>query len=415
MALAFLGMVIVMMTKSVLVINCGSSSVKFAVFNIADENLLCSGQVSALNSPQSFLRSSINGLETIRPLPNASHAGALESILSLLQESKLFHSIQAVGHRVVHGGANCSEPMLIDAATEAVIATNSEFAPLHNPANLEGIRAIKLLAPALPQVAVFDTAFHSTLPPVSYRYAVPVEWFEQHGIRRYGFHGINHHYIANQVSTLLPTQSQHLVVSAHLGNGCSVCAIKDGKSVDTSMGFTPLEGLVMGTRCGDLDAGLLEFLCEKLNLNIQDLTTTLNKQCGLKGLSGHSEDMRTLLRLSEAGDCNATLAIELFCYRLAKYIASYMVPLGGVPIIVFTGGIGEHAPLIRQRALEWLAPLGFQLDKQANERKQEGVRRISVKSSPPIYVIPANEEWMIAQQTQNLLFPTTPIKQGAHH
>lgn len=387
-----------------LVINCGSSSVKFAVFAAGNQHPLCSGQVSALKSSRAALTWRASSQQWSQALPNASHKHAIETIMSCLEQHGFTQELNSVGHRVVHGGSDARMPLLINQHVEKLIQRNSEFAPLHNPANLAGIAAIKALTPNLPQVAVFDTAFHHTLPKVAKTYAIPLEWQHQFGVQRFGFHGINHHYIATCTTDLLRQYPwPNRVVSAHLGNGCSVCAIMDGKSIDTSMGFTPLEGLVMGTRSGDIDAGILEFLCEKLNIDLHELTFQLNQKSGLKGLSGISGDMKNLLQERENNNPKAALAIDLFCYRLAKYIASYQVPLQGQPAIVFTGGIGEYAPAIRQSTTAWLAPLGFRLDDEKNERQNSQARLISAEGSPPMFVIPANEEWMIAQQTFELL------------
>ncbi|MEE2732379.1 MAG: acetate kinase [Pseudomonadota bacterium] len=392
-----------MSSGSCLVINTGSSSVKFAVFRATDDQPLCSGQVAGLHSigthsASAELTFSAAQSTLQRSLPNADHQAALNTILALLNEYDILDSVIAVGHRVVHGGprAHKAEPITDDIL--GLIQEYAEFAPLHNPANLAGIEACQRFAPTLPQIAVFDTAFHSTLNPVASHYAIPMQWQRQFGIKRFGFHGINHHYIAQASEPLLQQTGARSLVSAHLGNGCSVCAIRDGISVDTSMGFTPLEGLVMGSRSGDLDPGLPEFLCSKLNLDIAALTHQLNHQSGLKGVSGSSGDMRLLLQARARGDEQAALAFELFCYRLAKYIASYAVPLQGVDMLVFTAGIGEHAAEVRARTVEWLAALDFTLDPTLNSAPQQGLRLVSGNGSKPVYVIPANEEWMIAQQ-----------------
>ncbi|MBA54005.1 MAG: acetate kinase [Pseudomonadales bacterium] len=392
-----------MPSGSCLVINTGSSSVKFAVFNTDSNQPFCQGQVTHLFSDSTELTITTQSDKTRQNLAQANHADALEAILTKLNELGILDDVMVIGHRVVHGGPNANQPELISTSTLDLIKQCSEFAPLHNPANLAGIEACQRFNPTLPQIAVFDTAFHSTLNDLSSHYAIPLEWQQQFGIKRFGFHGINHHYIAQTSQRLLPDPAARGVVSAHLGNGCSVCAINDGRSVDTSMGFTPLEGLVMGSRCGDLDPGLLEYLCEKLNTDITDLTQQLNRQSGLQGLSGISGDMRLLLEARDQGNERAALAVELFCYRLAKYIASYVVPLQGIDMLVFTAGIGEHAPAIRSQTVAWLAPLNFELDTTLNQHTQQAIRAISTTGSKPVYVIPANEEWMIAQQCFQLL------------
>lgn len=392
-----------MSSSSCLVINTGSSSVKFAVFRADSDQPLCWGQVAHLFSDASALTLATDSEKVHQSLPQANHSDALEAILSKLTEYDILNSVIVIGHRVVHGGPSANQPDIITSSTIDLIKQFSEFAPLHNPANLAGIEACQRFNPDLPQIAVFDTAFHTTISDRASRYAIPLEWQQQFGIKRFGFHGINHHYIAQASRPLLAAYGANGVVSAHLGNGCSVCAIKDGVSVDTSMGFTPLEGLVMGSRCGDLDPGLFEYLCDKLNTNVAALTEQLNRQSGLKGLSGISGDMRLLLQARDQGNENAALAIELFCYRLAKYIASYVVPLNGIDMVVFTAGIGEHAPTIRAQTMAWLSPLNFDVDAKLNENQEQGIRIISTHRSKPVYVIPANEEWMIAQQCFQLL------------
>ena len=390
-----------------LVINTGSSSVKFAVYARDTKAPSYWGQVSNLFSDDATLQFISAGTNHEQRLSNADHRSAVEAVLRTLQHQDAINNLIGVGHRVVHGGTRANKAEFINAATLALIEQCIEFAPLHNPANLAGIHACHCFIPHLPQIAVFDTAFHASLEPVASSYAIPMAWQQQFGIRRFGFHGINHHYIAQATAELFPpTTAQgggNNVVSAHLGNGCSVCAIKDGRSVDTSMGFTPLEGLIMGTRCGDLDPGLAEYLCKKLNTNIEALTEQLNRNSGLLGVSGVSSDMRQLLLARDQGDVHAALAIEMFCYRLAKYIASYAVPLGSIDMLVFTAGIGEHAAAIRARTVAWLSAFNFQLATDANAAKAQGIRLISTPQSNPIYIIPANEEWMIAQQTFQLL------------
>ena len=396
-----------MSPSTLLVFNCGSSSVKFAIFNQQQQTPLCHGQASEVPSGKGQLTLTHNGDTESRPLQQNHHRGAVEQILQRLEQTHLLPEVIAVGHRVVHGGAGAQDALSIDTDVRALIEDCTDYAPLHNPVNLAGIDAVARQFPHLPQVAVFDTAFHSQLPAVARYYAVPKQWRKDWGVQRYGFHGINHHYIAQRMATVLEQPGeQQRVISAHLGNGCSVCAIKGGRSLDTSMGFTPLEGLVMGTRCGDLDPGLMEYLCQKLNLDITGLTDQLNHNAGLQGISGHSSDMQALLRASDQGDEDATLAIELFCYRLAKYIAAYFVPLGGLDALVFTGGIGEHASAIRERTLRWLAPLGLCLDPRRNHQPGATPACISAPDSIPVYVVPANEEWMIARQCFELLNAT---------
>lgn len=392
-----------MSSASCLVINTGSSSVKFAVFNNDTDTPHCWGQVSHLFSDKATLSFSTQDGTTDTPFPGADHNIGMEAILSALTEHNVMQNLLAVGHRVVHGGPQVSDAQFISPDVISLIEKYAEFAPLHNPANLAGIDACRRFNQSIPQVAVFDTAFHHGLSKVASSYAIPSAWQQQFGIRRFGFHGINHHYVAHRTTALLQQEGLSSVVSAHLGNGCSVCAIKDGRSVDTSMGFTPLEGLVMGTRCGDLDPGLFEYLCQKLNMNVASLTRQLNRESGLKGVSCVGSDMREILQARSQGNEQAALAIEIFCYRLAKYIASYVVPLNGIDMLVFTAGIGEHAPDIRTYTVDWLSALGFELDSTQNQSSAGGMRMISSTSSKPVYIIPANEEWMIARQTFQVL------------
>lgn len=391
-------------SNAALVINAGSSSVKFALFLAQEHAPILYGIASGLQSDTAQLTYHYQGHAYTEPLAPSSHSFAVASLITILNKLNLFDRIRVAGHRVVHGGAGSAHPKLIDQQLKENIQRNGEFAPLHNPVNLLGINAIEDHAPTMTQVAVFDTAFHTTLPEIAYRYAIPEQWHTELGIRRFGFHGINHHFIALTCTPLMAQLERPMqMVSAHLGNGCSVCAIKDGNSVDTSMGFTPLEGLVMGTRCGDIDPGLMEYLCEKLNVTIQALTKKLNSESGLKGVSGLTHDMQQLQQAAESGHQDAQLAIELFCYRLAKSIASYTVPLGTIEALVFTGGIGEHSAIVRQKTVGWLKGLSFHIDPALNARDEKGVRNIASKNSPPIFVVPANEELMIAQQSFELL------------
>lgn len=394
----------------VLVLNSGSSSVKFALFDVNENQAainepLCQGNASRLNEPGEgdFRLEWADGRRDRRVLPNNDHEGAIDTILSQLREAALLEKVVVVGHRVVHGADAYRAPVIVDDAVFADLEQYNRFAPLHNPPNLTGIRICRQRLPAIPQVATFDTAFHGTLPPVAYHYAVPQQWQQDWGVRRYGFHGISHHYMATQLPLLMPHSNDIRAVSAHLGNGCSLCAIRDGQSVETSMGFTPLEGLVMGSRSGDLDPGLHEYLCEKLQVDIRTLTSLLNREAGLKGLSGLSNDMRTLLQAADEGHSQAQLAVELFCYRLAKHIAACIVPLGRLDALVFTGGIGENAAPIRARVVALLQGLGFRLDSEANQSGRRDSHNIAAAGSPAIWVIPTREEGMIARQTLALM------------
>ncbi|NPU93467.1 MAG: acetate kinase [Gammaproteobacteria bacterium] len=395
---------------TILVLNCGSSSIKFALYPCTSGHPvattpLCEGTASRLQEAgNGQLRITHNGEQQQLALAGDGHAGALQAIIRQLDQWHLLDDVSAVGHRVVHGGDRFRQPALIDADVIAQIEHYSDYAPLHNPVNLEGIRIARQLLPALPQVAIFDTAFHGTLPPVAFHYAVPAQWHSQWGVRRYGFHGTSHQFIAESIPALTGTAPDAVrAVSAHLGNGCSLCAIKGQHSIDTSMGFTPLEGLVMGSRCGDLDPGLHEYLADKLGIDIHQLTELLNREAGLKGVSGIGNDMRELLQAASQDHAGAQLAVNLFCYRLAKSIASYLVPLGRIDALAFTGGIGENAAPVRAQVIELLQGLGFRIDPGKNNARSQEPRNIAPAGAPAVLVIPTREEWMIARQTAQLL------------
>lgn len=394
----------------VLVLNSGSSSVKFALFDVSNSETgiglpLCQGNASRLNEPRDgdFQVTWADGRSDHKMLPNNDHAGAIDIILAYLREAGLLDNIVTVGHRVVHGGETYRTPVIVDEAVLDDLQQYNRFAPLHNPPALAGIRICLERLSSIPQVACFDTAFHGTLPPVAYHYPLPLHWQQLWRIRRYGFHGISHSYIASQLPLVMPERDDIRAVSAHLGNGCSLCALRDGRSVDTSMGFTPLEGLMMGSRCGDLDPGLHEYLCDRLKVDVKTLTALLNREAGLKGVSGLSNDMRTLLKAAEEGHEDSQLAVELFCYRMAKHIAACIVPLGRIDALVFTGGIGENAAPVRERVVTQLAGLGFRLDRDANAAARSDNRNIAAAGAPAIWVIPTREEGMIARQALQLV------------
>ena len=365
----------------ILVMNCGSSSVKLAVVDPEDgqrrfqEHLECSPDSleSTLDEAMNQIRSWIG-----------SEGG-----------------IQAVGHRVVHGGELFQNSALIDDSVIESIESISSMAPLHNPAGLSGIKRLRMAFPALPQVAVFDTAFHHTLPERAYLYAIPKALYKEHGVRRYGFHGTSHRFVAEESARRLqPKRPHRRLVTAHLGSGCSLCAVLDGRSIDTSMGLTPLEGLVMGTRSGDVDPGLHGFLADRLGLDLPGIEKLLNRESGLLGISGVSGDMRELERAAEDGNPEAELALEIFAYRLARQIASMLVPLGGLDVLVFTGGIGENSHGIRERTVRSLGHLGLELDDSLNRKhgiEDRGI--ISGPTGPAILVIPTDEECLIARDT----------------
>ena len=385
----------------VLVINSGSSSLKYQVRDVEAGNVLTEGLVEKIGM-------GAGGEGDGQIEGPRDHAEALEQVDAAIHEALGDRVLDAVGHRVVHGGERFAEPVLVNNEITRAIERLNPLAPLHNPANVLGIRAISKKWPELPQVAVFDTAFHRTLPEHAWRYAVPDELYTNHGIRRYGFHGTSHEYVAHRAAALLDVPVEEFdAVIAHLGNGASVTAIRGGHSIDTSMGFTPLEGLVMGTRSGDVDPAIVAYLTERLSLSADDVVTALNKKSGLLGLSGSSSDMRDLLARREQGDEGAREAISVYCYRIRKYIGAYAVVLGGVDALVFTAGVGEHSPDIRASVCEGLQVVGLHLDEQAN-RTCKGFADIATGDSPGrILVIPTNEELMIARQALHVASAAT--------
>ncbi|MBK1699461.1 acetate/propionate family kinase [Thiococcus pfennigii] len=390
----------------ILVLNSGSSSIKYQLFDSEDWPSLASGAVSRIGERVGDLScrwTDAEGVDHRRDdnLAIPDHHAAIGHIMESLRESGALidpAELGAIGHRVVHGGEVFHSPTIVDEEVLGVIEAMIPLAPLHNPAHLAGIAVARELCPDVPSVIVFDTAFHLTMPRTAYRYALPEYLYKEHRVRRYGFHGTSHHYVAKRAAALLdrPLRDCNLI-TLHLGNGASATAIRNGRSVDTSMGLTPLEGLVMGTRSGDLDPAILFYLSKNLGLDNDTLDQLLNRQSGLLGLAGVN-DMREIHRLAEAGDDRAELAIGVFCHRLIKYIGAYYAVLGQVDAIVFTGGIGEHDALIRSRACGHLENLGIHLDAAANEAAL-GEQDISTPDSPvKVLVIPTNEELEIAQQ-----------------
>jgi acetate kinase len=391
----------------ILVLNSGSSSIKYQLFSDTDWEVLASGAVTRIGEPQGQVTrrwsNAAGGSESRQEsgmVPN-HHAG-LERIVQGLRESGSLTDLaelRAVGHRVVHGGEAFHAPTLVDDDVVEAIRVMSPLAPLHNPANLDGILVARDLFPGVPQVAVFDTAFHQTMPRTAYRYALPSYLYREHGVRRYGFHGTSHSYVAKRAAAMLGKALERCnLITLHLGNGASATAIRNGLSIDTSMGMTPLEGLVMGTRCGDLDPAIHFYLCKNLGFDNQTLDDLLNRQSGLLGLCGVN-DMREIHRMAEQGDENAELAIGIACHRLKKYLGAYYAELGHVDAVVFTGGIGEHDAETRARSCGGLQRLGIELDRQANQHPGGGERDISsTDSDVRVLVIPTNEELEIAQQ-----------------
>jgi len=395
---------------AVLVINSGSSSLKFSLLDPATEKGLVHGLAESLGTAHATLHvSRPGGPKETYPIAGADHSRAMAAVLDHLDGTR----IGAVGHRVVHGGEAFSDSVLIGPETLAVIRACVPLAPLHNPANLAGIEAAQERFPTLPHVAVFDTAFHQTMPPRAFLYALPHELYEQHQVRRYGFHGTSHRFVSAEAARLLGKCPAELhLLTAHLGNGCSACAVRDGLSVDTTMGFTPLEGLVMGTRCGDLDPNLHEFLAETLGKSLIEITRLLNRESGLLGLSGLSNDMRTLAAAAADGHARAALAIEVFCYRLAKGLLGLAAGLDRIDALVFTGGIGEHSAAVREKTLAHLRILQPALDDTLNRDhgQHSGGRITRPESGLLALVVPTNEELVIAREAARFLHTPAPAQ-----
>ena len=391
------------MSDHVLVINAGSSSLKYSVVDTRTGEPAASGLVERIGESQGrhVHRGSADETETTRSIP--SHEDALRAAIDAFDEhgpplAEL--DLRAVGHRVVHGGSRFSAPALIDDALIDEVTDLVPLAPLHNPANLEGIRVARELFPDLPQVAVFDTAFHQTLPRHAYTYAVPLAWLEDHGIRRYGFHGTSHSFVAQETARLLGRDPADVnVIVLHLGNGCSASAVRTGRSVETSMGLTPLEGLVMGTRSGDLDPAIPAYLTRELGMSTAEIDRALNSASGLKGLAGEN-DFRELSRLRASGDDRAGLAFDVYCHRIRKYVGAYYAVLGTVDAVVFTAGVGENSAEVRAASLSGLERFGIIIDNDRNNAPSPGARRISTDDSEvAVLVVPTNEEWQIARET----------------
>ncbi|MCK7543190.1 acetate kinase [Marinobacter bryozoorum] len=391
------------MDDQILVINCGSSSVKIAVFD-SQGTALVSALAERLG--QRGARLVPDQTQPVTLPENANHQEALSASIHWLQESGYLNGQpSAIGHRVVHGGETFQEAALLDDDAIRAIEACADLAPLHNPVNLEGIQAARELFPEVPQVAVFDTAFHQTLPRHAWLYALPRRFYEDYGVRRYGFHGTSHHYMAEEAARRLGKPlEQTSIISAHLGNGCSITAIRNGLSVDTSMGLTPLEGLVMGTRSGDIDPGLFEFMAVK-GVPAEETHRILNRESGLLGISGQTSDMRNLVSAAREGNEHCRDAFEVFCFRLARYIGAMMVSLDQLDALVFTGGIGENSTHVRARTLEHLTLPGFLIDPEANENHGSQLDgHIEAASSRfPVLVIPTREEAMIAREARALV------------
>lgn len=392
----------------VLVINCGSSSLKFQLIDTSNETLLASGLCDRIGIEGGLLvykDKEGKKSETKKDMPN--HSTAINLVLSALTENgavKSLKEIAATGHRTVHGGEFFKDSVLVDEVVLKHIEECSALAPLHNPANIMGIRACQELMPGTPAVAVFDTAFHQTMPKRAYMYGVPYEWYEKHKVRRYGFHGTSHKYVSKRTADFLGLDyNKSRIITCHLGNGSSIAAIKNGKCLDTSMGLTPLEGLIMGTRSGDLDPAILEYIANRENLSTKEVVNILNKKSGVLGISGLSSDFRDLLDADLKGDERARLARAAFAYRVLKYIGSYCAVLIGVDAISFCGGVGENAKFIRGMIVEHLEFLGIKLDEEANHTCGQEVVISTKDSKVKVCVIPTNEELVIARDTHEIV------------
>lgn len=387
----------------ILVINCGSSSIKYQLINTEEKETLCKGIVERIGAVTAIVKQEFKGEKPIKKsMALDNHATALKTIMDLLLSAdndhlKSLDEIEAVGHRVVHGGETFKDSVLIDEFVEEAIQAAYDIAPLHNPPNLQGIRAAKQHLPNVPHVAVFDTAFHHSIPQHAFLYGIPNRLYRRYKIRRYGFHGTSHYYVSRQYYKLKGVKKEGTkIITCHLGNGGSITAIKDGLSIDTSMGFTPLEGLVMGTRSGDIDPSILFYIIEKEELSLANVHALLNKHSGLLGLSGYAGDMRDLMEEAENGDRRCQEAIDVFCYKAKKYIGSYIAAMNGVDAIIFTGGIGENAAKIRSLILEDMEYAGVLLDEALNLDRKGGFNINHADSKVDIMVIPTNEELVIA-------------------
>lgn len=395
---------------NILVLNCGSSSVKYKLIEIKANKVLAEGGIEKIGLPDAFIKFKFGNEKIQQDLDINDHVGAIKSILDNLTSKeygciKDFKEIDAVGHRVVHGGEKFNKSVLINDEVIAKIKECYGIAPLHNPVNMAGIDAINEVLPEVPQVGVFDTAFHQTMPAKSYMYALPYKYYAEDGVRRYGFHGTSHRYVSQRVCEFLGVEPKgKKIITCHVGNGGSITAVKDGKSVDTSMGLTPTEGLMMGTRCGDVDPGALIFLMDKHNLSSKDMLNMVNKESGLAGVSGVSSDMREITTAAKQGNEKAILSLEMYEQRITKYVGAFAAEMGGVDIIVFTGGVGEHQSSTRANVCNPLRFMGVEIDDAANDANNgyEGI--ISTPNSAvKVVVIPTDEEYMIAKDTEAII------------
>lgn len=390
----------------ILVLNCGSSSIKYALYDMDDQSVVTSGGIEKIGLLDSFLKLKHNGEKVQINRPIAEHTAGVQFIFEVLTTGeyavlKSLDELDAVGHRMVHGGEKFNRSVLLTPEVMEAFAACNDLAPLHNPANIKGVNAVTELMPHVPQVGVFDTAFHQTMPDYAYMYALPYELYEKYGVRRYGFHGTSHRYVSQRVCEFLGVKPEgKKIITCHIGNGASIAAVKDGKCVDTSMGLTPLEGLVMGTRSGDIDAGAVTFLMDKEGLDTHGISRLLNKQSGLFGVSEGASDFRDILAGIAAGNDKARLAKEMYCYRIKKYIGEYAAAMGGVDIILFTGGAGENQWEVREGATKGLEFMGVELDEEKNKACRATEAVLSKDGSKvTVCCIPTDEELMIALDT----------------
>lgn len=395
----------------VLVLNCGSSSIKYKLYDMNGQKELASGGIEKIGLPDSFLKFTLSdGSKQVITQEIKEHTAGIELILKTLTDAKYgaiksLDQIDAVGHRVVHGGDKFCSSVVINQEVIDKIEECVDLAPLHNPANLKGIYAIQKILPKVPQVAVFDTSFHQTMPPYAYMYALSYDYYEKYGVRRYGFHGTSHRYVAKRGCEFLGLDLENSrIITAHIGNGGSITAIKNGKSIDTSMGMTPVEGLMMGSRSGSVDPGVLTYLMEKENLSTRQINDIINKKSGLVGVSGVSSDMRDIENAIEQGNERARLAMDMYFYYILKYVSGYIAVLGGVDAIIFTGGVGENQPIMRKYVCDSLAFLGVDFNNELNDRIKGRETELTFPNSKVrVAVIPTNEELAIAIDTEELV------------
>ena len=394
---------------NVFVLNCGSSSLKYQLINMKNEKVIAQGLVEKIGEEISFLKHTSNCDEIVIEENIKDHNQAIELVLEVLQSREHgvienMDEIKVVGHRVVHAGEKFSGSVLITKAVIDALRENIKLAPLHNPANIIGIEVSKKLMPKTPDVGVFDTAFHQSMPAESFLYALPYEWYQENGVRRYGFHGTSHKYVSERGAEILNKEYNDLkIITCHLGNGASVAAIDQGKVIDTSMGLTPLEGLVMGTRPGDLDPGIIPYIMKERNMTIEEVDQAFNKASGVLGISGLSNDFRELTEAAEKGNKRAELAIDIFCRRVKKYIGAYLALMDGVDLLIFTAGIGENAVDVRSKILSNLENLGIIINQDKNKSRGKEIKISSDSSAVDVYIIPTNEELVIAREAKKIV------------